>query len=221
MVQPVSSCDISDVSSHQPSEMLRFSTPLAMAFIRSFRRFVRSQGRVEPHVDALHEIAGNAHVVIFEEDNSTPESRLTPEGHDLPYQFLAGVVSAERAFGVDDRGDAATADFCFQLSARRPSPRREKASTNVSSSLELAVLVSRVVANSWPSRDPALRLPGNRPGGSSQQDRARVNRQVLREAVDRRKIFYISIMRAQRKILRYRIRNGVRHDDKLFLSELP
>ena len=42
--------------------------------------------------------------------------------------------SAERAFGVDDRGDAATADFCFQLSARRPSPRREKASTNVSSS---------------------------------------------------------------------------------------
>ncbi len=56
---------------------------------------IRPQRRVQPHVDALHQVARDRHVVIFEEDDAPPELRIAADVRDLLDQFLARIVAAD------------------------------------------------------------------------------------------------------------------------------
>ena len=64
--------------------------------------FIGPQRRIQPDIDSLNEIAGDAHVIIFQENQPAPELRLTGEADDLPDQFLAGIIVGMRLSGKND-----------------------------------------------------------------------------------------------------------------------
>ena len=78
--------------------------------------FERAARVVEPDVDALHQVAGDVDVVVFEEDHAAAELGPAADVDDLGDQLLAAVVARMRLAGedelhgpilvVDDRGQA-------------------------------------------------------------------------------------------------------------------
>ena len=59
-------------------------------------RFLRPAGIVEPHVDALHELATEADVVVLEEDQLAEEAGVPAELVNLPQHALGRLVARVR-----------------------------------------------------------------------------------------------------------------------------
>ena len=53
-------------------------------------------GRVQPHIHALNEVTGDAHIVVLQEDQPPAKLLAARQRDDLPDQFLAGVVTGVR-----------------------------------------------------------------------------------------------------------------------------
>src|SRR5207253_1136884 len=66
------------------------------------RRFQRAARVVQPYVDALHEIAGDVHVVIFEEHNAAAKFRTPSDVQNLGDQFFAAMVARVCLAGEDE-----------------------------------------------------------------------------------------------------------------------
>ena len=75
--------------------------------------FDAAAGGIEPDIDALHEVAGNAHVVVFEEEEPAFDAGAFGEFHHLADEVLAvlvcrvgfaGIDELDRALGMVDEG---------------------------------------------------------------------------------------------------------------------
>ena len=100
MAQPLSP---SYPSTHQPSRMERFSPPLhGDLHAAGARGFERPARVVQPHVHALNEVAGDVHVVVFDEDHAAAELRLARLLHHALDEFLAAVVLRVGLAGEDE-----------------------------------------------------------------------------------------------------------------------
>ena len=75
--------------------------------------FDAAAGGIKPDIDALHQIAGDAHVVVFEEEKPAPDAGTFGEFHHLADEVLAvlvgrvgfaGIDELDRALGMVDEG---------------------------------------------------------------------------------------------------------------------
>ena len=75
--------------------------------------FQRPGGRIDPHVHALHQVAGHIHVVVFDKDDFT--AKFTPARHvqNLFYQILTRFVGRVRLAGKDKLHGAAALTHNF------------------------------------------------------------------------------------------------------------
>src|SRR5581483_8764850 len=69
---------------------------------RGAARLERPPRRVEPDVDALHEHAADAHVVVLEEEHTAAERRLLAELEDVLDELLPRAVRRVRLAGEQD-----------------------------------------------------------------------------------------------------------------------
>ena len=63
---------------------------------------MRAARVVEPDVDALHQVAGDVDVVVFDEDDAAGEARIVAQVGDLLDQLLAGLVGRMGLAGEDE-----------------------------------------------------------------------------------------------------------------------
>ncbi len=64
--------------------------------------FERPQGRVEPDIAALHQVAADGHILIFQKDHVTAEFRIPRQSDNSLDQFLAAPIAGVRFAGEDN-----------------------------------------------------------------------------------------------------------------------
>ena len=95
-------------SAHQPSRTLSVERAVGRRLHAArAARLERAARRVEPHVDAAHERARDAHVVVLEEDDAPAQPRVAARVDDRANQLLAAVVLRVRLAGEDELHRAA------------------------------------------------------------------------------------------------------------------